>query len=168
MHAHCTHTTHSHNMCTHTYTQMEGTNGQSQHNTQTLCNTLWGHNLSFHPFLHGDDPIPFSSLLPNNKTFLETYRDAHLEKALFELCQLLVATNSVKSLECLLEQSVLQASQCFKTAGKVTLAHLVCAVGTVEMVTMLQQRCGSNSNGIWTKRDEEGVCLFVCVSVCLH
>ena len=74
--------------------------------TQTICNALWGNQLSFHPFTRGDTPVIFSSLWPGKQTLVEAYADANIEDAPYELCKLLVATNSAKSLDALLEERV--------------------------------------------------------------
>lgn len=80
--------------------------GQSTHITQTICNALWGHQLSFHPFTRGDAPVRFSLLWPDKQSLIEAYRDANLEQAPYELCKLLLATNSAASLDALLEEHV--------------------------------------------------------------
>lgn len=79
---------------------------QSTNIPQTICNALWGHQLSFHPFSRGDPPVKFSSLWPNKNSLIDAYRDANLEQAPYELCKLLLATNSASILDALLEEHV--------------------------------------------------------------
>ena len=40
--------------------------------------------------------------------------------------------------------------------GKTTLAHLACALGSNEIVTVLMKRAGNGSNTIWTQKDDDG------------
>ena len=40
--------------------------------------------------------------------------------------------------------------------GKTTLAHLACALGSNEIVSVLMRRGGSGSNTIWTQKDDDG------------
>ena len=122
--------------------------------TQTICNALWGHQLSFHGFTIGDDPVDFASLWPDKKTLVETYRDASLERASYELCKLLLATKSVKSLKALLEEKVLMVNHNFRNGG-VTLAHLACVLGCGEAIQVLKDH-GSGSSAIWNAKDDEG------------
>lgn len=79
---------------------------QTHHITQTICNTLWGHQLSFHPFEQGDQLINFCSLWPSKQTLIDTYKEANISQAPYELVKLLVATNNPKSLDALLEEQV--------------------------------------------------------------
>ncbi len=75
--------------------------------TKTICDALWGNQLSFHPFNRGDAPVEFTSLWPKKPaTLVETYTHANIEQAPYELCKLLVATNSAQSLDALLEERV--------------------------------------------------------------
>ncbi len=149
---------------------MEGTgngSGQSQHITQTICNTLWRHNLSFLPYSQGDEPVSFSNLLPGKKTLVDVYRQASLDRACYELCKLLMATNSLQSLEALLEDGSVSIHQSFSPDG-VTLAHLACALILPEAVQVLQRHCGTSSNGLWSRKDVEGLSVCVCVRACVR
>lgn len=77
------------------------------HITKTIYNTLWGQGLTFHPYTRGDSPVHFSSLWPDRRTTLiDTYQGAELEKHPYELCKLLLATNSYTTLDVLLEEKV--------------------------------------------------------------
>ena len=40
--------------------------------------------------------------------------------------------------------------------SKTTLAHLACALGSSEIVSVLMRRGGNGSNSIWTQKDDEG------------
>ena len=40
--------------------------------------------------------------------------------------------------------------------SKATLAHLACALGSVEMVSVLMRRAVDGHNSIWTQKDDEG------------
>ncbi len=146
---------------------MDGTvngNGQSQHQTRTICNALWRHNLSFHPYSQGDSPVMFSVLLPDKRSLVETYQQASLDAACYEVCVLLLATNSAQSLEALLEDGSVSIHRTFRPDG-VTLAHLACALAMPDAVQVIQRKCGTNSNGLWTKKDVEGVCMSLLVVI---
>lgn len=79
---------------------------QVHHLTRIICNSLWGQKLTFHPYVRGDSLIPFCSLWPDGKMLVDTFREAEFNKQPFELCKLLLATSSIKSLEALLEKQV--------------------------------------------------------------
>ena len=79
----------------------------AQHQTLLICNTLWGQKLTFHPYKVGDPSIQFCSLWPPDKqTLVDTYNDAELHKRPYDLCKLLLTTNSHKMLDALLEEKV--------------------------------------------------------------
>ena len=78
----------------------------AQHNTRIICNSLWGQKLTFHPFVCGEEPIVFSSLWPEKRTLVEICRDAELNKHPYDLCKLLLSTNSFKALDILLDEQV--------------------------------------------------------------
>lgn len=80
----------------------------AQHQTRLICNSLWGQRLTFHPYVSGDSPIPFSTLWPDKKMLVETYtdQDAELNRRPYDLCKLLLSTNSWKSLDALLDEQV--------------------------------------------------------------
>ena len=40
--------------------------------------------------------------------------------------------------------------------SKATLAHLACALGSMEMVSVLTRRAADGHNSIWTQKDDEG------------
>ncbi len=81
--------------------------------TKTICDALWGNQLSFHPFNRGDAPVEFTSLWPTKAaTLVETYAHANIEQAPYELCKLLVTTNSAQSLDALLEERVRPCQYC--------------------------------------------------------
>ena len=79
---------------------------QTLHWAQTISNTTWGYQLSFHIFTRGDAPVWFSSLWPDKGSLVATYKDANLGEGVFELCKLLLVTNSDKSLDALLDDHV--------------------------------------------------------------
>lgn len=79
---------------------------QTLHWAQTISNTTWGHQLSFHPFTRGDAPVQFSSLWPDKSILVATYKEANLGQCVYDLCKLLLVTNSDKSLDALLEDHV--------------------------------------------------------------
>ena len=79
---------------------------QALHWAQTISNTTWGHQLSFHPFSRGDAPVHFSSLWPDKEILVATYKEANLGQCVFDLCKLLLVTSSNKSLDALLEDHV--------------------------------------------------------------
>ena len=79
---------------------------QALHWAQTISNTTWGHQLSFHPFSRGDAPVHFSSLWPDKEILVATYKEANLGQCVFDLCKLLLVTSSDKSLDALLEDHV--------------------------------------------------------------
>lgn len=66
----------------------------SSHCSVTLCNTLWGSGLSFSSFSAGDQPLVFDHLFPEEKTVVDTCREAGLDREPLELCKLLLASNS--------------------------------------------------------------------------
>ena len=41
--------------------------------------------------------------------------------------------------------------------NKTTLAHLACALGSSEIISVLMKRSGNGSNRIWTQKDDEGM-----------
>ena len=85
------------------------TSTHAQHITRTICSTLWGQKLTFHPHVRGDPPIPFSSLWPEKRTLVDTYVEAELNKHPYDLCKLLLVTNSHKSLDALMDEQVSQS-----------------------------------------------------------
>lgn len=40
--------------------------------------------------------------------------------------------------------------------SKATLAHLACALGSMEILTILMRRAANGNSGIWTQKDDEG------------
>ena len=82
------------------------TPSQTLHWAQTISNTTWGHQLSFHPFTRGDAPVQFSSLWPDKSILVATYKEANLGRCVYDLCKLLLVTNSDRSLDALLEDHV--------------------------------------------------------------
>ena len=77
------------------------------HITKTIYNTLWGQGLTFHPYTHGDSVVLFPSLWPDRRaTLIDTYQGAELDKHSYELCKLLLATNSYTTLDLLMEEKV--------------------------------------------------------------
>lgn len=78
----------------------------AQHQTRIICNSLWGQKLTFHPYMSGEPPIVFSSLWPEKRTLVEIYRDAELSKRPYDICKLLLSTNSHKALDILLDEQV--------------------------------------------------------------
>lgn len=79
---------------------------QVHHLTRITCNSLWGQKLTFHPYVSGESLVPFSSLWPERRTLVDTFREAELDKRPYELCKLLLTTNSFKSLDALLDEQV--------------------------------------------------------------
>ena len=75
----------------------------------------------------------------------------------YNLCVLLVVTNSTKCLAALLEDGALHVNHCFGVGfGNVTLAHLACVLGSADTVQVLLNQNGSQ-NGIWVSKDDEGM-----------
>ena len=89
---------------------------------------------------------------------METYRDANLERASYELCKLLLATKSVSSIRALFAEKVILVNHNFRNGG-VTLAHLACALGCREAVQLLKEYSVGSSP--WIAKDDEGVCVSV-------
>ena len=56
---------------------------------------------------------------------------------------------------CLADLQVLMINHVFDQ-GKTTLAHLACALGSNEIVSVLMKRAGNGSNTIWTQKDDDG------------
>ena len=44
--------------------------------------------------------------------------------------------------------------------SKATLAHLACALGSIEIVSVLMKRAANGNNSIWTQKDDEG--MYTC------
>lgn len=85
----------------------DSNNTHVQHIAKTIYNTFWGQGLTFHPFTHGDTPVSFPALWPDRRTTLmEAFKGAELDKNPYELCKLLLATNSHTTLDVLLEEKV--------------------------------------------------------------
>ena len=153
------HTPLTHTPLTHTpHTEMTAKLSEhSQHVAETSCKLLWGSKLSSLPFTSGDNPINFSSLWPDKRHFVEVYKEANLEQECYSLCALLVVTNGTKCLAALLEDGALHVNHCFGVGyGKVTLAHLACALGSGDIVQVLLNQNASR-NGIWASKDDEGM-----------
>jgi len=157
----------------HTYTQtdtgkqMASLSESSQHVTQTICKSLWGNQLSFHPFTFGDDPVNFATLWPDKRSFVAIYQEANLEPACYELCKLLLVTSSTKCLAALLEDGSIHADHNFGAgSGNVTLAHLACTLGLSDVIQVLLTRTGSR-NGLWSQKDDEGMRVGVYVCTCV-
>lgn len=77
-----------------------------QHLSRVICNSLWRQKLTFHPYVSGDAPVAFCSLWPDKSTLVDTYREAEFHKRPYELCKLLLSTNSYKALDGLLDEKV--------------------------------------------------------------
>ena len=103
---------------------------QIQRVSSTICNTLWGNQLSFHAYKAGDPPVEFRQLWPKEKVLIETCQLADLGPAgVYELCKLLLVAEHAAGLDSLLRNRVILADQSFE--GKcANLAHLVCALGS--------------------------------------
>ena len=85
------------------------------------------------------------------------YKEANSEQECYSLCALLVVTNGTKCLAALLEDGALHVNHCFGAGyGKVTLAHLACALGSADIVQVLLNQNASR-NGIWASKDDEGM-----------
>lgn len=128
---------------------------QAQHLARIICNSLWGQKLTFHPYTSGESPIPFLSLWPDKRTLVDTFTEAELNKRPFELCKLLLATNSFWCLEALLDERALNIN-CDFGGGCGSLLHLACALGHSEMVQSLVRRSQSNTKVWSTTKDSEG------------
>jgi len=80
--------------------------GKGSHETEatvTLCNALWGPKLTFQS---GPDVVAFNTLLPSPSELVETYREAKLQFASYELISLLLVTNCAEHLIALLDARV--------------------------------------------------------------
>ena len=73
------------------------------HPAVTICNTLWGSNLTFSPFSvaagsTGDaaKPVSFDRLFPEEQSLVETCREAGLEREPLQLCSLLLGSSSYR------------------------------------------------------------------------
>ena len=87
--------------------RLDSTESQILHNVKTIYNTFWGQSLTFHPFVHGDTPISFSKLWPDRRaSLLDAFKEAELDKHPYEMCKLLLATNSSATLDALVEGKV--------------------------------------------------------------
>lgn len=53
---------------------------QVHHLTRIICNSLWGQKLTFHPYVSGESLVPFSSLWPDRRMMVDTFREAELSK----------------------------------------------------------------------------------------
>ena len=114
---HPSHTHPSHTLLTHTHPRTEMTAEMSEHSqpvTETSCQSLWGNKLSSLPFTFGDNPIPFSSLWPDKRHFVDVYKKANLEQECYSLCALLVVTNATKCLAALLEDGALHVNTWYR------------------------------------------------------
>lgn len=78
----------------------------TQHVTRTICDSLWGQKLTFHPYKLGDSPVSFPALWPDRRTLVDTYKEPEVSKYPYELCKLLLATGSFKTLDALLDEQV--------------------------------------------------------------
>ena len=133
----------------------------SEHITLTIYQLLWGSKLSSHPFIFGDDPVNFSSLWPDDRHFVEIYKETKLEQGCYDLCTLLAVTNSMRCLTALLKDGAVHVNHSFGADfGNVTLAHLACALGSAEFVEIFLNQKASQT-GIWTFTDDEG--MYLCV-----
>lgn len=74
--------------------------------TVTLCNALWGPRLIFQGRQRNNAVIAFNSLLPSASELVETYREAKLHFARYELIALLLVTSSSEHLVALLDAKV--------------------------------------------------------------
>lgn len=80
--------------------------GKSSHETEatvTLCNALWGPKLTFQC---QQEVVTFSALLPSPSELVDTYREAKLQFANYELVALLLVTYSTEHLLALLDDKV--------------------------------------------------------------
>ena len=73
------------------------------HPAVTICNTLWGSNLTFSPFsvaagATGDaaKPVSFERLFPEEQSLVETCREAGLDREPLQLCSLLLGSSSYR------------------------------------------------------------------------
>ena len=85
--------THTHAL-THTHTHSSMTTVTHPHASVTICNTLWASGLSFSPFSAGDQPLTFDSLFPEEKSLVDTCREAGLDREPLDLSKLLLASHS--------------------------------------------------------------------------
>jgi len=87
--------------------RMDSTESQLLHNVKTIYNTFWGQSLTFHPFVCGDTPPSFSKLWPDRRpALLDAFKEAELDRHPYEVCKLLLATNSHATLDALVEGKV--------------------------------------------------------------
>ena len=82
---------------------MAGRGGHETEATVTLCNALWGPKLTFQ---RGQEVVNFNNLLPSASELVETYREAKLHFASYQLVALLLVTNNSEHLVALLDAKV--------------------------------------------------------------
>lgn len=124
---------------------------QTRQQCITIYSNLWGPYLLNKDYIPGC-PIEFCSLWPDATTFADTYSES-LTNCCYELCKLLLASNSVKYLEVLLDKGHVAIDRCFGQAGGITFAHLACALGSQQAVIAVLKR---GSQVLWTHQDDEG------------
>lgn len=73
----------------------------------TVCNVFWGNKLASHPFTAGSDVIPFCSLWPNERAFVELYQMNGMEGTRYDVVKLLLTSQSLAPLEVLLNERLL-------------------------------------------------------------
>lgn len=124
---------------------------QTKQQCNTIYSNLWGSYLLNKDYTPGH-LIEFSSLWPDATTFADTYAES-LGNCCYELCKLLLVSNSVKYLEVLLDKGHVAIDRCFGQASGITFAHLACALGSQQAVVAVLKR---GSNVLWTHQDDEG------------
>lgn len=73
----------------------------------TVCNVFWGNKLASHPFTVDSAVIPFRSLWPNERAFIELYQMNGMEGTRYDVVKLLLTSQSLAPFEALLNERLL-------------------------------------------------------------
>ena len=117
---------------------------------KTFCNIFWGNRLAARPFMEGDPVISFSSLWPDDRNFVDLYREGGMEQVSYHIVKLLLASDSTRQLEVLLKAGLLTWEYGFQDR-KVTLIHLICALNSKDMLELALKL--APANGLWSIKD---------------
>lgn len=120
---------------------------------RTVCNTFWGNRLASQPFICGDTPISFPSLLPDAGTFTSFYREGGMAVALPDIVRLLLATGSYPQLEGLQKSGHIPWEHEL-VQDKCTLIHMVCALNCEQLLEAALKQVPQN--GLLTIKDSQG------------
>lgn len=120
---------------------------------KTVCNIFWGNRLAARPFTEGDPPIRFHTLWPDDRTFVDLYREGGMEVACCHIVKLLLASSSIRPLEALVRGKLIEWDQRFQ-GDQFTLVHLVCALNVEPVLEMILNH--TPQNGLFNTRDSSG------------